>query len=179
MAAAEIPENLRVSSQRQHRKIPAGTPRTHVKKHPLDMAAKQRAVRAMQLREEGMTYDTIAGELGFSGRSAVYNAIDRELDRMAQHSVENLRKSEGSRLDRLDAIAIPKALKGDLWALDRVLNIQARRAKLYGLDMDRGELLAAMPYQKRIILDDGGDTPLPSPARQPLLTSVADTDTSL
>jgi hypothetical protein len=160
MAAEEIPENLRVPPQR-HRSVGADkSPRTQHKKHALDMAARQRAVRAMQLREEGMTYETIALEVGYASRGAVFNAIDRELGRMEQHSVERLRLSEGARLDRLDAVAMPKALKGDLWALDRVLNIQARRAKLWGLDISGDELMAAMPYQKRIVLEDSPAQPL-------------------
>ena len=123
------------------------------------MAARQRAVRAMQLREEGMTYGEIAEIVGYANRSAAFNAIDRELGRMEQHTVEKLRRSEGNRLDRLDAVVMPKALKGDMWAVDRVLNIQARRAKLFGIDVDQGEALAAMPYQKRIVLEDTPSVP--------------------
>ena len=57
-------------------------------------------------------------------------------------------------LDQLMGVYLPRALKGDGWSADRVLKFMERRARMYGLDMDRGEALQAMPYQKRIILED-------------------------
>jgi hypothetical protein len=167
MVAEEIPENLRVPPQR-HRAasgIGAGkSPKTHQNKRPLDLAAKQRAERAMELRDEGTTLEEIARILGYASRGAAHNAIDRELDRMIEHTAKNLRKRENRRLDRIEAVVIPIALSGDpsksLWAVDRVLTIQARRAKLNGLDLDREEIMAAMPYQKRIVLEDSPAQPL-------------------
>jgi hypothetical protein len=126
------------------------------------MAARLRAAKALEMRDEGATLENIAKALGYASRGSVHNAIDWELDRMIEHSVENLRKRENRKLDRLEAKVLPIAL-GDstqaLWAVDREMQIMARRHKLNGLDADSQELLRAMPYQKRIVLDES-----PAPA---------------
>jgi hypothetical protein len=153
------------------------------------MAAKQRAAKAMEMRDQGATLEAIAQALGYSGRAAVHNAIDRELDRMIEHSAVNMRKRENRKLDLIEAAVMPIALGGGekaLWAVDREMQIMARRHKLNGLDADTQELLRAMPYQKRIVLDESPPQGLPqgelstpqiSPVRQLQAGPVTISDT--
>lgn len=129
-----------------------------IKKTP-DLAARQRALYALDLRAQGLTLREIAPLAGYSSTGAVYNALDRELGRMVDHNAEKLRKLEAERLDKMLGVAFPKAMQGNLWALDRVLAIAQRRAKLFGLDVGNDEILAAMPYQKRIVLEDQPSVP--------------------
>jgi len=53
---------------------------------------------------------------------------------MLVEPLEQVRQLELMRLDRL-LLAIPKAISGDLAAIDRCLAIGARRARLLGLDI--------------------------------------------
>jgi hypothetical protein len=51
-----------------------------------------------------------------------------------QEPAEELRTMEVARLDQMLLGLWPKAIKGDTWAVDRVLKIMERRAALLGLD---------------------------------------------
>jgi hypothetical protein len=135
--------------------MPTNRPRPpRTVKHP-DMAAQLRALEAINLRNAGMSLDEVAARCGYSDRGAAFHAIEREAGRMSDHETAKRRRMEDMRLDEYLQVYHPKALKGDGWSLDRCLNIMALRAKYWGLFMDRGEQAALMPYQKRIVLEDG------------------------
>jgi hypothetical protein len=180
MAAAMNPENLRISAQRQganrrpdkrpyHWKTPwknrpqitqNAANRTIPMANRTDIAAALRANQAMQLIIAGNTYDEAARQCGYSGRPACFTAVQRELKLQVQPASDELRRLEILRLDQMLVPFLAKALTGDEFAADRVLGIMARRAKLLGLDITRDELMAAMPYQKRIVLEDSPAQPL-------------------
>jgi len=65
----------------------------------------------------------------------IHTIIFAELDRLVVEPTEKLRKLELMRLDELMTAYYERALGGDFAALDRVLAIQARRARLMGLDL--------------------------------------------
>ncbi|MCW5664033.1 MAG: hypothetical protein KIT35_09380 [Piscinibacter sp.] len=96
----------------------------------------QRQAKAIALRCAGLSYASIATKLGI-GRSQAHELVRKGLDD-ARHQVaahaDELRVLELSRLDGLLAKVYPKAARGDLQAVDRVLKIGERRAKLLGLD---------------------------------------------
>jgi hypothetical protein len=123
-------------------------------KHP-DHAAQLRALKAIELRNAGHTLDEVARLVGYADRSTAFYAIEREAGRMQDHDTTKRRRIEDMRLDQLIQVYLPRALKGDGWSADRVLKFMERRARMFGLDMDRSEALQAMPYQKRIVLEDG------------------------
>lgn len=98
--------------------------------------AAERRARALQLRKEGANFDQIAEELGMS-RSAAHKTVQRaiaELATLAETEVAELRALESARLDELHQAVWPQAVAGDLPALDRVIRIMERRARLLGLD---------------------------------------------
>lgn len=106
---------------------------------PRDVNAGQRVVQALALRAKKLTYEEIAAQCGFADRASCYRAIQRELERRVVTNVDHLRRQEADMLDQLHQVcwdmAMDKANKGRLFAVDRVLAISERRAKLLGLDI--------------------------------------------
>lgn len=102
---------------------------------PQAIANKEKAVQALALRKTGATYEQIAQALGYASRGAAHRAVQRLLKAHEVEEVDALRKLEDSRLDEM-LFAIYKAARGgDLGAIDRILRIAERRARLWGLDM--------------------------------------------
>jgi hypothetical protein len=101
---------------------------------PRRIEAAERRARALELRKAGATYDQIATQLGFANRGGAYRAVATALKEITAEPAEEVRALE---LERLDAMLLglwPQARKGSNGAVDRVLRIMERRAKLLGLD---------------------------------------------
>lgn len=116
----------------------------------------KRDAEAAQLRAEGKTYDQIAEALDFSDRSLARRSVERALAATVREPADELRQLELIRLDALwvEAVKVMTTehitvnngrvievdgvpLKDDgptLSAIDRLLKIMERRAKLVGLD---------------------------------------------
>jgi len=91
---------------------------------------------ALRLRSLGMSYQAIADQMAVT-KATAYNRCQRALAAIPAEAVDEFRRIEGQRLDLLLEVAMEKALSGDkgsLFAIDRVLAIQERRARLMGLD---------------------------------------------
>lgn len=162
MAAAGIAGKPRASAQRHRRENTddgSGTSQnaddrtTHVEPFH-DAAAAMRAKVAMDLIVAGHTYEEAALQAGYSGRAACFTAVQRELRREVLPSAARMRKLELRRLDLMLKAMLPKAIAGEEWPVVRVLEIMARRAKYMGLDITRDEVMATMPYEKKIVLED-------------------------
>lgn len=118
--------------------------------------AVARDAQACRLRRDGYTYEQIASELGYAGRGEAYNGVQRALLAIVQEPAEELRTLEIERLDYMYFKVLEvlhrqhftvqngkivtlygQPLPDDspvLAAVDRLLRIQERRAKLLGLD---------------------------------------------
>jgi hypothetical protein len=116
----------------------------------------KRDADAARLRAEGKTYDQIAEALDFSDRSLARRSVERALAAVVREPADELRQLELIRLDALwvEAVKVMTTehitvnngrvievdgvpLKDDaptLQAIDRLLKIMERRAKLVGLD---------------------------------------------
>jgi hypothetical protein len=95
-----------------------------------------RQVKALELRRMGNGYAEIARQLGI-GKSQAHRLVQDGLaDARAQISAgaDDLRAEEISRLDGMLAGLWPDARRGSQGAVDRVLKIMERRARLLGLD---------------------------------------------
>lgn len=102
-------------------------------KYDPDVIDKER--RVLELRRAGLTFDVIAQEVGYSNASGAYHAFTRAMKRTLQQAgADELRELELDRLDRLQRFAWPQATQGNLRAIDSILRIMARRARLLGLD---------------------------------------------
>lgn len=98
--------------------------------------AAERARKALDLKIAGATYQRIGDTLGMS-RSGAAKAVERamrDLREEVREAAAELREIESARLDRMLLGIWQKARSGDLAAIDRVLRIMERRARLYGLD---------------------------------------------
>jgi hypothetical protein len=92
--------------------------------------------KALDLRRAGHSYAQISGRLGIS-KSSAHQLVQAGLEdsrRQISASADELRSEELARLDGMLAKVYPKAARGDVQAVDRVLKIAERRARLLGLD---------------------------------------------
>jgi hypothetical protein len=105
-----------------------------------DVNAAQRAQLALQLRAKKMSYQQIALECGYADKGACHHAVMRELDRAVVTNVDELRKEELESLERLEQVCWQRLqdkeyAKAMMFAVDRIIAIKERRARLMGLDV--------------------------------------------
>lgn len=96
----------------------------------------ERQAKALELRRAGRSYAEIAAALGLSKggcHKLVHQGLAESRAAIAG-SADELRAEEASRLDALLTATWPDARRGNLQAVDRVLKVMERRARLLGLD---------------------------------------------
>jgi hypothetical protein len=93
-----------------------------------------KAIKALELRKSGASFEVIAAELGYQDKSGARKAVLRALETTLQEPAQELRTLECERLDQLLFAVWSDALEGDVRAVDRVLRIMDQRAKLLGLN---------------------------------------------
>lgn len=121
------------------------------------LATAEREAEAARLRSKGWSYPRIAEELGYKHKADAYNAVKKVLSETVSEAGDEVRAMELVRLDALYAAAtevlernhvtvshgkIVAGADGEpllddapvLQAIDRLLRIQERRARLLGLD---------------------------------------------
>ncbi len=86
------------------------------------------------MRKAGFDYQTIADRLGYRSPSGAHKAVSTALNKTLREPAKALRQVELERLDALLTGVWSAARRGNLGAVDRVLKIMDRRAKLLGLD---------------------------------------------
>ena len=93
-------------------------------------------IRALQLRQEGYRYREIAVQLGITEQGAHQLVIDelRRQKTQLPELADEVRRLELERLDAMQLALVTKVKKGDTAAIQTVLKIMERRAKLLGLD---------------------------------------------
>lgn len=84
---------------------------------------KELAGRVLNMRRGGVPFDVIATQLNLTPSSAKA-LFDKAL---GAYDLEFQRALEGERLDRMHAAVWPRALEGELDAIDRVVKISERR----------------------------------------------------
>lgn len=97
---------------------------------------KKRQQQAVNLRLAGATYQEIADSLGVTP-PAVHKYMKKEMDQLrkeTEQDAEHLRAMEISKLDAAQKAIWSQVTKGHLGAVDRLVRISDRRAKLLGLD---------------------------------------------
>lgn len=101
---------------------------------PRRIEAAEKRAQALELRKAGANYDQIARQVGYESRAGAYRAVQTALQQITEEPAKEVIQLE---LERLDAMLLglwPNARKGHEGAVDRVLRIMERRAKLQGLD---------------------------------------------
>lgn len=100
----------------------------------LDVETAQKQQRALRLRNLGVSYDAIAEELGYAGKSGAWKAVKAALDRAVIEPAREQRILQSERLDLMVTRCLQAVLSGDLEQVRNVLAIEKRRADLWGLD---------------------------------------------
>ncbi len=95
--------------------------------------ASARKCRAIQLKLQGLTYQQIADELGYTSRGTVYKIVKTAQAIQLTGAVEEHLDIEVSRLNALQAAVWPAAISGDLRALVVAARIIEARCRLLGL----------------------------------------------
>jgi hypothetical protein len=156
------------------------------------LAARQREARMLELRRDGRTHAEIAEMFGVD-RSRVTRIIQRGMDRIVREPAEQVKAMDLERLDQLqlEALAVlrrrhvvvsgGKIVRGDddqplvddgptLAAIGKLLEIQARRARLLGLDAPtKAEVFTvdAIDAEIRRLEDQVAKTTPPPEANEP------------
>lgn len=99
----------------------------------LDEETAVREAQALQLRKLRVSYDDIAKQLGYANRSGAFKAVKRAIAAITREPAEELLQLELEGLDAAEAALAGRILKGDEFAIDRMLKIKDMRAKLTGL----------------------------------------------
>ena len=105
-----------------------------------------REVKVLELRRAGLTWQRIAEEVGYADHSGAYAAYKRAMKRVLQQPAEELRNAELDRLDRLQLAVWQKAMRGESNAINSILRIMERRARLLGLDAPQKIQAEVMNY---------------------------------
>ncbi len=137
-----------------HRDPPprSGTPGGQLAPLGRDRAAREaRRAQALRLRLAGLSYDAIAHQLGFRHRAAAYRAVTRALTAMQREAAPAVRALELARLDALLERVWPRAMAGHLPAVDRVLAILDRRARLLGLHTPERVDFTVVTHEARVL----------------------------
>lgn len=93
----------------------------------------QKRDRALSLRLTGATYQAIADAMGVN-KSTVKRWIDAAIDGVDKENAKQLVALENERLNRAMRAIWPKVIDGQLGAVDRLVKLSERRARLNGLD---------------------------------------------
>lgn len=99
-----------------------------------DPATAERWAKALEYRKAGVAYAVIAERLGYADHTGARYAVEKAIATLVREPAEEVRTLELERLDRMMLGLYEKATKGHEGAVDRVLRIMDRRAKLLGLD---------------------------------------------
>jgi hypothetical protein len=84
--------------------------------------AKQRRQQALQLHLAGATFQAIADTLGYANRGTAHKVVHEALDELAP----DIKPHQATKVARIDAMLQglwPKARKGDVQAIDRVIKL--------------------------------------------------------
>ncbi|MCK5747258.1 MAG: hypothetical protein KAH44_13635 [Oricola sp.] len=137
------------------------------KTSPRRLRAKEKHVKALELRKQGMSYRKIADALGYKDVSSAYRSIMSAIEEIRREPAEACLKLELERLDSLLAGLWSEATKGDSRKVDSALRVAERRSRLLGLDQkiavalgDDGEIdmlrLISMPTGLKIAVPRDG-----------------------
>lgn len=97
-----------------------------------DLLAKE--AKVLDLRRAGFTFQRIAEEVGYRQASGAQRAYNRIMARNIPQAPEEHRQQELDRLDRMQVALWPRAMKGDDKAINTIIRLMERRARLVGID---------------------------------------------
>ena len=108
--------------------------RTESRTSPRRIAATKRQALALDMRLGGATFAQIATALHFRSRQGAQVAVEAALQKTIQAPADEQRRIDIERLDAMLLAVWSRAIERDYKAIEMVLRILDRRAKLLGLD---------------------------------------------
>lgn len=117
----------------------------------------ERQAKVVELVRAGYSQRQVAARLSISQAQVRRDvaAIRKEITQFAAQTLEAFRAMEIDRLEQMQQSIFPRAVDGDLKAIDAMLRIMQRRAALLGLDAS-----------VRTVTPGGEDLPAPTPESQ-------------
>ena len=122
--------------------------------HAITIEQAEKYARVLELRRAGATFEAIAKDVGYAGRSGAKEAFDSAIRRMGRESADDARVLENDRLDDLWRRAYTRMIQINaednvtfIKIYESLLRTSHRRAGLMGLDA---------PRQIEITGQDGG-----------------------
>lgn len=120
------------------------------------LAALEKRKQALQLAIAGVDYQTIADKVGYNSRQAAHAAVKSALIDTLRPPADELRQMQLARLDDMIKYLWSQVSKGNYNAVDRIIKIEERRARLLGLDAPTktdvegaGEIVLRVVYQDK------------------------------
>jgi len=97
------------------------------------MQHAERVLQACELRRAGASYEEIGRALGIAKQNA-HRMVTKALASALREQADQIRVIEEERLDKIQRAAWGAAMRGDHVAINTVLRVMERRAKMLGLD---------------------------------------------
>lgn len=116
------------------------------------ISALDKQKKALELRKAGVSYESIASVLGYKSASGAHRAVGAALKKTLQEPADDLRNLELERLDKLLSGLWSRASGGNEYAVDRILKIMERRARLLGLDAPTKQDITSKGEQVNVVL---------------------------
>jgi hypothetical protein len=111
--------------------------------------------RAIALRSSGATLDQVAqmvtlpnGERRWKSKQAVHYAIRQAIRNELKPELDEMIHLQESRLDQALMAIWTRVKRGELAAVDQMLRIETRRAKLFGLDAPKRMIFEGHPVEQ-------------------------------
>jgi len=102
-------------------------------KADLDLLKKEN--QALELRHlHGLTFESIARELGYANKASAQKAYKRALRRVEVLDADDYLKADIERLDAMTETYWQPAIQGNMRAAEMILRIMQKRAEYLGLD---------------------------------------------
>ena len=137
---------------------------------PRRIAAYEKQRQALALRYGGATYDAIAQAVGYRSKQAAQQGVEAALKKTVQEPADQLRQLDLGRIDAMLLAIWAKARAGDYEAIDMVLKLLTRRAKLLGLDA---------PVRQELTGPDGGPIELAAVTLSQRLQRIIDAEPAM
>ena len=115
----------------------------------IEVLVLEKENQAFELRvRQGLTFETIAQQLGYANRSSAQKAYLRALERLKHEDIDRIAQEDLERLDVLTETYWQAAVQGNLRAADMVLSIMDKRLKY----LERGK---PIKIQAEVVNYDG------------------------
>ena len=108
--------------------------KTHGVTNERNLLAMERALRGMEMRGEGMTYEAIAGELGYSNAQNAHRAVTRHMRHIRIEGTSDLKKIRFNQLQAWIRKLQPAIEEGHVGSIMAALKVAEYQDKIMGVE---------------------------------------------